>query len=478
MRMAIEEGRLSIPEHTDKTDPLVGAIITTADGEILAKAHRGELREGEHCEFTLIERKLVRENLKGQVIYVTLEPCTDKSRSKGKKGCCSHIAKARLGQVYVGIEDPNIKIATDGIKFLEDKKITVHMFPEELQKIIRADNAQFIKEKDEEAKQVKAEKAEKPKSILDAPAAGTKIDDFSFNAVQKFINSASMPFNYPSEDFNRWGLQFGILEENNGNIQPTGLGLMLFGSQPENIFPQTVFKVEINYGARNPEVRDFSGALVEQLPQILDYVRDKALKLTMETSTGTRKEQSDFPFDVLREAIANAIIHRDYTVEGATNYLYIDRDKIIVRSPGEPPPPLKIEDLQGFDTSTVSRNPKIMYIFNQMKLAEQRGIGLGRMKHLPDRGFPLPTFQMKHGKLEIIFPRTTDFISQRVGDNLSDDDKEGLLFIQQKGQVNRNEFAERFGLTPKTAQRRLAKLVELGVIKTRGQARATVYVPK
>ena len=53
----------SISEHEDKLDPLVGAILTTADGKILATAHRGELRVGEHCEYTLIERKLKSENL-------------------------------------------------------------------------------------------------------------------------------------------------------------------------------------------------------------------------------------------------------------------------------------------------------------------------------------------------------------------------------------------------------------------------------
>jgi len=97
MQLAIQEGRRSIPEHTDKTDPLVGAIIATAAGEILAQAHRGELRVGDHCEFTLIERKLVNHNLKDCVLYVTLEPCTDESRSKGKKGCSSHIVKTLSG---------------------------------------------------------------------------------------------------------------------------------------------------------------------------------------------------------------------------------------------------------------------------------------------------------------------------------------------------------------------------------------------
>ncbi len=399
MQMAVEESRLSIYDHADKTDPLVGALITTADGEILKKAHRCELRVGEHCEYTLIERKLVNDDLKGCVLYVTLEPCTDSSRGPGKRGCCTHIFRARLGKVYVGIEDPDPRIAGRGIAFLRQHEVSFEMFPEKLQEVIRYDNSEFIKEKEEEAKHVEIQEAEEPKSILQKAAPGTKIGSFSSSTVRQFIETASMPFKYPSDRFNEWGLQFGILEPAKENIQPTGLGLILFGERPEITFPQTVFKVEINYGRGNPEVRDFGGALVRQLPAILDFVRDKALKLTMDTSKGVREEKSDFPFEVLREAIANAVIHRDYTIEGATNYLYIDAEKIIVRSPGEPPPPLTMQDLQDLDAPSVSRNPKMMYIFNQMRLAEQRGVGLRKLKHLPEQGFPLPTLRMRAGAL-------------------------------------------------------------------------------
>jgi len=46
MELAVQEGEHSIPEHHDKEDPFVGAIVTTKDGKILVKAHRGELRVG------------------------------------------------------------------------------------------------------------------------------------------------------------------------------------------------------------------------------------------------------------------------------------------------------------------------------------------------------------------------------------------------------------------------------------------------
>ena len=206
--------------------------------------------------------------------------------------------KARLGKVYIGIEDPNPKIARQGIDFLIEHGIDVEMFPEELQEIIRAENKQFIEEKEEEAKLAKFQEAEKPKTILQKAAPGTTIRSFSASAVEEFIRIADVRFQYPSEDFNQWGLEFGILEQkqDTGTIQPNGLGLMLFGEQPGVTFPQTVFKVEINYGSGNPEVRDFGGPLIAQSPVILDYVRDKALKLTMDTSEGIRKEKSNFPF--------------------------------------------------------------------------------------------------------------------------------------------------------------------------------------
>ncbi len=496
MELAIEESHNSIPEHTDKTDPLVGAIIATADGKILttadgknlATAHRGELREGEHCEFTLIERKLASMNLKGCVLYVTLEPCTDESRNQGKdpskvkkRGCSTHIRKARLSKVYIGVEDPNPKIAKKGIAKIREYRIDVEMFPSDLQERIRKDNEKFIKEKEAEALQAKLEKDKPQLSILEQTVAGSGITSFSDKAINQFIKESEAEFNYPSSDFNKWAQGFGFIEKDakGDGYLPTGLGIMLFGKTPENAFPQTIFKVEINYGKGEPEIKDFKGPLVAQLPEILDYVKDKGLKMTMDKSSGKREEIANFPFVVLLEAIANAVIHRDYSIEGATNYLYIDPDKIIIRSPGAPVYPITLADLNSFDAPSLSRNPKIMYIFNQMNLAEQRGIGLRNMKHLPEEGFPLPSFTIKSGMLEITFGRTKDYLAEKAGlkdlKALTDAFKEVFLFIQQRGEVSRSEIVSEFGFNEKTAQRRLAKLIELNLVEMTGDRKGARY---
>ena len=202
------------------------------------------------------------------------------------------------------------------------------------------------------------------------------------------------------------------------------------------------------------------------------------MKLTIDRSKGQREEKADFPIDVLREAIANAIIHRDYENEKSTNYLSISPDKIIVRSPGNLENPLTIADLETFDAPSISRNPKIMFVFNKMELAEQRGIGLKNMGQLNKRGFPLPSFDLKAGMLQVTFGRTKDFIAEVKGvdsSSLSQEDKNGLLFIQENKEISVSDYASHFTLEPKTANRRLKNLVEKGLVSQTGEKRGTRY---
>ena len=86
MERAIKEMLKSRGEHSTKVDPLVGAVLGSSKGRIMGTAHRGNLRSGEHAEFTLLDKKLIGTDVAGATLYVTLEPCT--TRNSPKKTMC------------------------------------------------------------------------------------------------------------------------------------------------------------------------------------------------------------------------------------------------------------------------------------------------------------------------------------------------------------------------------------------------------
>lgn len=145
MKLAIDEMKKSVnePRHDGKVPPKVGAVMLFPDGRI-EKAFRGELREGDHAEYTLIERKLAKENLEGCILFTTLEPCTE--RNSPKIPCCRRATNARIKKVYIGIEDRDPTVDGKGIKYLEKHGVEVKMFDRDFQRIIEVENKEFIKQ--------------------------------------------------------------------------------------------------------------------------------------------------------------------------------------------------------------------------------------------------------------------------------------------------------------------------------------------
>ncbi len=139
MQLAVELASQCVSEE-GRVSPKVGAIVAR-DGVVLASAYRGEMKPGEHAEYTLLERKLHDIDLEGATLYSTLEPCTH--RNHPKIACTDRVIARKLKRVVIGTLDPNAKIRGLGELRMQDAGIEITRFEPDLVLQLRELNREF-----------------------------------------------------------------------------------------------------------------------------------------------------------------------------------------------------------------------------------------------------------------------------------------------------------------------------------------------
>ena len=216
------------------------------------------------------------------------------------------------------------------------------------------------------------------------------------------------------------------------------------------------------------------------IPKEIELWLEQVLHSEVSRKQFQRKTNTLFPIEPLREAIINALVHRDYEQEGAKTYIEIDDDKIVVKSAGLPVSPISLNDVKTFRAPSLSRNPKITYIFNRMGLMEESELGMETFRGMQEKyALPLPFYDYKAPYLSLTFSRSIE-ASKTVSGNevlgdLNNEEILGLNWIKTQKLVSASKYASHFGFTPKKAQRQLAKLVEKGLVFLDGRGRGAVY---
>ena len=479
MKLAVETMRNSISEsRTDKSNPRVGAVLVMPDGRV-EKACRGELSAGDHAEYTLLERKLSGENLTGAALFVTLEPCAPGARSLSKTSCAERVINRRISNVWIGIEDPDPLVDNKGIRYLQDNGVDVKMFDRDFQEIIKQSNTDFIIDAEERAALYDEEQIHEKLSELEQPIIATSIDDLNVEEIVSFLEKTKeFKFAYGTDEFIRMFTQLKYLAKNGDDIHPTGLGILLFGKNPQIFFPNAVIRATLRRAGRKEDIATFSGSLPKQANDSLDWFKDKIGKQG-DRSSSERKDIYDYPEDVIRESINNALAHRSYEIEGASIHLEICDDSIIVKSPGGPVKPISMESIKRLDSPYLSKNPKITFVFERLRLSESRGLGFETIRNLPtEYNLPLPIATLDEVYLTFTFSRAygkRNGYSDDQQDTLSRTEAKGYDYIRLNSPITRKMYEDYLNIAEITANRHIARFVKLGLVRKIGSGPKTSY---
>jgi len=468
------------PRQDCKAIPLVGVVLYKPDGTI-ETAYRGEIRDGDHAEYTLLERKNRSNRLDNSILFTTLEPCAPGARNHSKLSCSERIVLARIKEVWIGIEDPDPTVDRKGIEYLRKKGVTVRMFDRDLQEIISKENKEFIEQAVQRA--AEAESGESKKEIIlsdyDKILESVNLQDFSQDVLEKYRIQAKISDSVGSPSFNRRLVQQGLLIDKDGGFVPSGFGYMVFGKEPRTVVPQAGLLATIHYPNGQEEQREFNEPVVTIPQSAIDWISGK-LPNIIDRNKAVRNEKSAFPLELIREAIVNALVHRDYDIMGAKCQLIVTEHTITIKSPGAPLSPITLDQMKSFTAPMLSRNPKLHYVFRQMGLAEEAGLGLKTFKSVTERyHLPLPKYNFEDPYLILTLYRSMESAAQtlptEILESLNKDEIAGWQYLSSNIATTKTEYAKQLKFDDRKAERHLKKFVDLGILHRIGTGRSTKY---
>jgi len=219
------------------------------------------------------------------------------------------------------------------------------MFDRDLQEIILKENQPFFKWARQQTEEPEVEPIKLSK--YEEPLGAVIFEDLSKEALNRYRAKAAIKSRLGSAEFARLLTQQGLLSGEGDATTPTGFGFLLFGKDPRNAVPQAGLLARAELADGKTSRKEFGEAMV-LIPKALEEWLNKILPNTLDRSRMERQELVDLPFEMIREAVINALIHRDYDMAAQKCQIVVNADTITITSPGGPIEPITLSQMRSF----------------------------------------------------------------------------------------------------------------------------------
>ncbi len=255
-------------------------------------------------------------------------------------------------------------------------------------------------------------------------------------------------------------------------------GVLFFARKPRDLILQCQMTLVAFKGKDRIHIYDRKEVQDDLLTQFNEAVTflQKHLNLRSEIHGVNRKDILEIPLEALREAVANAIIHRDYSIRGTSLMVEVHEDRVVLSNPGGLPEGLTMA-LLGKTNISVRRNELIADMFARMDKVERIGTGIQRINGLLwEAGLPAPEIK-SNLFFRIAFSRPVITRQAAAGDKdqnmrpkktrekAREKAREKILdSIRSNPAINQQELAKVAGLSVKGIEWNLRKLKDQGIL--------------
>jgi ATP-dependent DNA helicase RecG len=312
---------------------------------------------------------------------------------------------------------------------------------------------------------------------------GARLDDLDWDRAEGYVSGLG---GLPTASSEEVLLQRGCLSSADGQLRPTHAGLLLFGREPQRWARSSEILVA-RYAGTTMDDRfikeQVRGTLPEQIRRAEAFVMSNVRRGVRLTGL-ERIEETEYPVDAVREAIVNAVAHRDYQIRGDEIRILLFSDRIEFYSPGRLPGHITVDNLVH---ERFSRNEVIVQILSDMGFIERLGYGIDRMIRLmAEAGLPSPRFEETAAGFQVTLEGHSDVLIGEEIDarrwrhlGLNPRQEQALAYLAENGRIANREYQ---GLCPdvsaETIRRDLVDLVSKGLLLKIGDKRGTYYIFK
>lgn len=321
-----------------------------------------------------------------------------------------------------------------------------------------------------------------------------RLDDLDPQAIIEYrrlrtlVNPQAEELGYDNNDMLE---AIGALRRENGDLCVTLAGIVLFGRSIalRRLFPALridYIRIVGTQWVQDPENRfqsiDIRKPLMLALPQVEASIVDELPKgFRLPEGELQSRQEPILPRKVIREAIANAVMHRNYQVHSPVQIIrYSNRIEIL--NPG-----YSLKDIADLGTpSSRLRNPAIAAVLHELNWAETKGSGVRTMRRMSaDVGLPLPEFSSDRQKNEfkvtlflhhLLTEEDYAWLKTLTGESLSGDEAKVLLYARETGAVDNTACRDFSGLDTLQASGVLRRLRDRGLLEKQGAGSRTHYV--
>lgn len=288
---------------------------------------------------------------------------------------------------------------------------------------------------------------EQPCPEADSEAIDFRAASESFAEVSRPLNEARM-------------LTLGLMVNRGGVNVPSRGAILLFGKNRRSIFPDAVIRCARFQGTGTERFLDqmeIDGHLPKMVESAISFI-ERHTRQSSEIGRVRRTDLPEYPFQAVREAIINAVVHTDYALGGMDIKVAVFDNRLEITNPGFLPFGLTLEAA----LSGVSRlrNRVVGRVFRELKLIEQWGSGIGRMiAACKEHGIRTPLFE------EIGASFRVTLFSELLTDRTVPDWLDPLMeHLARTKEISTKEASRLWQTSDRTARTRLRSLVDKGIL--------------